>query len=58
MLTANAEGMERKDGIYDAQGRWIAPLAGNEALPPVPVKLCLHGQLCADCSGGLQKKAA
>jgi hypothetical protein len=49
--------MERKDGIYDAQGRWIAPLEGNEALPPVPTKLCAHGQACAACSG-LKKKAA
>jgi len=48
--------MDRKPGIYDAQGRWIAPLEGNEALPPVPEKLCAHGQLCYDCSG--QKKAA
>lgn len=57
-MAAMDQGMERKDGIYDAQGRWIAPIEGNELLPPVPVKLCSHGQLCADCSGGLQKKAA
>lgn len=56
MLPAIGEGMERKDGIYDAQGRWIAPLAGNEPLQPAPVKLCIHGELCSACSG--YKKAA
>lgn len=47
--------MDRTPGIYDAQGRWIAPLEGNEALPPVPRKLTEADlQACA----GLQKKAA
>lgn len=40
----------RKDGIYDAAGRWLAPLEGNETLPPVPVKLCSHGVLCSACA--------
>ncbi len=47
--------LNRKDGIYDDNGRWLAPMAGNQPLPPAPQKLCLHGMLCADCSG---KKAA
>ena len=42
----------RKDGIYDEAGRWLAPLQGNEALPPVPTKLCQHGALCQRCAKG------
>ena len=47
---------QQKDGIYDEAGHWLAPLAGNEPVPPVPVKLCQHGKLCAECSG--RKSAA
>ncbi len=36
-------------GIYDAQGRWLAPLAGNEELPAPPPRVCPHGTLCAAC---------
>lgn len=42
--------MERKDGIYDAQGRWLAPLSGNESLPAMPARLCQHGTLCKACA--------
>jgi hypothetical protein len=48
--------LKQKDGIYDAFGRWLAPLAGNEPLPPAPEKLCAHGRLCQECTTG--RKAA
>ncbi len=41
--------MEKKDGIYDAAGRWLAPLEANESLPAAPPRLCQHGRLCKAC---------
>ena len=29
--------------LYDDAGRIVAPLAGNEPPPAVPVKFCAHG---------------
>jgi hypothetical protein len=42
--------MNRKDGIVDASGRWLAPLQANESLPAMPARLCAHGTLCKACA--------
>lgn len=42
--------MERKDGIYDAAGRWLAPLQSNESQPAMLPRLCAHGTLCKACA--------
>lgn len=41
--------MERKEGIYDDAGRWLAPAEGNEAQPAMPPRKCEHGRLCKAC---------